>query len=72
MDNRSTTFQSNTSLPQKIIRNAVGKQSYWSIDQKWSYADSFDNFFRGAFDNQNTPYPVRLNELNDDFNKNHL
>jgi len=68
----SVSYQSNTSLPRKIIRDAPGKQTYWTIDQKWSNADSFDNYFRNAFANQNTPYPVKLDELNDDFNKNHL
>ena len=68
----STSYQSNTSLPRKVIRDAPGKQSYWSIDQKWSYSDSFDNVFRNAFNNQTTSHPVKLNELNDDFNKNHL
>ena len=42
----STTYQTNTSLPSKVIRKAPGKQSYWSIDQKWSYAEPFDNIFQ--------------------------
>ena len=70
--NHSTTYQTNTSLPLELVRNTPGKQTCWAIDQKWSYGESFDNYFRNAFENQNTSYPVKLNEISDDFNKNHL
>ena len=68
----STTYQANTALPPKVIRDAPAKQSYWSIDQKWSYGESFDNHFQNVFKKQNTSYPVKLNEISADFNKNHL
>ena len=68
----STTYQTNTALPAKVIKKAPGKQSYWSIDQQWSYTEPFDNVFREAFDKQNTPYPVKLIGISEDFNKKHL
>lgn len=71
--NHSTTYQTNTSLPLELVRNPPGKQTCWAIDQKWSYGESFDNYFRNAFENQNTPCLVKLlDEISDDFNKNHL
>lgn len=68
----SVSFQSNSLLPPKIIKKSPGKEVYWSNDQEWSKATSLVEHFQKKLPDQQTTFPVKPQEIAEDYDKKHL
>lgn len=69
----SVSYQTNTPITTRKIRKAPTKQQYDDYDEKWSYIDTFREQFEKKFSSQkNSEYPVKIEELAQEFEKKHL
>jgi hypothetical protein len=69
----SVSYQTNTPMTPRKIRKAPTKGHYDDYDKKWSYIDTFREQFEQKFTSQkNSEYPVKLEELAQEFEKKHL
>jgi hypothetical protein len=69
----SVSSQTNTPMTPRDIRNAPNKKPYLHYDEKWSNIDTFHAQFEAYFAKQENPqYPIKLDELSQEFHKKHF